>query len=683
MNRMSAYLPKSGPLLVACLLAASPAFTQTPIQPALGHRSIRLLTQNGLSFKDLNKNGKLDAYEDWRLPVPTRVQNLLGQMTLDEKVGLMLISTTRMAGDNSLRGGDGKTEITDGFNEEDLVQPNNMFTRKPLPVPIMSAVGTTKGVTQYHLRHFILRANPPAAVIASWTNNLQTLCETSRLGIPAMVASNPRNHVTIDAAVGLSVGKTAFSTWPGELGLAAMRDLKLTRAFADIARQEWAAVGLRKGYMYMADLATEPRWQRIEGTFGEDADLAADMVREIVLGFQGTKLGSTSVAMTTKHFPGGGPQLNGLDSHFDWGKFAHYPGGLFAYHLKPFKAAIAAGTSAIMPYYSAPKAGPAGEFEEVGFSYNKAIIQDLLRKQLGFKGIVNSDTGPIEMMPWGVENLTIPQRYQKALDAGVDLFSGTADPTILLDVVKQGLVPETRIDESVGRLLAEKFALGLFENPYVDVDRARTLVGNATFQQKADLAQRKSIVLLRNTANLLPLAPKTKVYFETYYDNGRSASPVTVYKPTKATNLELVGTKEEADVVVLWLIPTTGGLFASADKPIDLTLSKNKIDLKHVSTLMGSKPTVLAINFSSPWVLSEIEGDAKTVLATFGTTPDALLDIVGGTYKPTGKLPFTIPVSQQAVADNKSDVPGMQEPKGYALFPFGAGLTYGLVRAAK
>ncbi|QJD81430.1 glycoside hydrolase family 3 protein [Spirosoma rhododendri] len=680
---MSAYLPKSGPLLVACLLAASPAFTQTPIQPALGHRSIRLLTQNGLSFKDLNKNGKLDAYEDWRLPVPTRVQNLLGQMTLDEKVGLMLISTTRMAGDNSLRGGDGKTEITDGFNEEDLVQPNNMFTRKPLPVPIMSAVGTTKGVTQYHLRHFILRANPPAAVIASWTNNLQTLCETSRLGIPAMVASNPRNHVTIDAAVGLSVGKTAFSTWPGELGLAAMRDLKLTRAFADIARQEWAAVGLRKGYMYMADLATEPRWQRIEGTFGEDADLAADMVREIVLGFQGTKLGSTSVAMTTKHFPGGGPQLNGLDSHFDWGKFAHYPGGLFAYHLKPFKAAIAAGTSAIMPYYSAPKAGPAGEFEEVGFSYNKAIIQDLLRKQLGFKGIVNSDTGPIEMMPWGVENLTIPQRYQKALDAGVDLFSGTADPTILLDVVKQGLVPETRIDESVGRLLAEKFALGLFENPYVDVDRARTLVGNATFQQKADLAQRKSIVLLRNTANLLPLAPKTKVYFETYYDNGRSASPVTVYKPTKATNLELVGTKEEADVVVLWLIPTTGGLFASADKPIDLTLSKNKIDLKHVSTLMGSKPTVLAINFSSPWVLSEIEGDAKTVLATFGTTPDALLDIVGGTYKPTGKLPFTIPVSQQAVADNKSDVPGMQEPKGYALFPFGAGLTYGLVRAAK
>ena len=251
--------------------------------------------------------------------------------------------------------------------------------------------------------------------MADWANNLQALCETSRLGIPAIVASNPRNHVTVDASIGLSVGTTVFSKWPGELGLAAMRDLKLTREFAEIAAKEWSAVGLRKGYMYMADLATEPRWQRVEGTFGEDADLAAAMIREIVLGFQGTTLGKNSVAMTTKHFPGGGPQVDGQDSHFDWGKFAHYPGGQFEYHLKPFKAAIAAGTSSIMPYYSAPKDK---SMEAVGFSYNKAIITDLLRKKLGFKGIINSDTGPIDMMPWGVENLSIIERYQKAIDAG-------------------------------------------------------------------------------------------------------------------------------------------------------------------------------------------------------------------------------------------------------------------------
>lgn len=680
MNRLPIRLLGLGITLLEWLWAPGYCYAQTPTQPTLGHRSVTILTQNNLTFKDLNKNGKLDPYEDWRLPVTKRVQDLLSQMTLDEKIGFMLISTTRMAGDNAFgqapaNAGRGPAEITSGFNEEDLVQPNNMFTRQPLPVPVMSAAGTTKGVKQYHLRHFILRANPPARVIAEWANNLQELCETTRLGIPAIVASNPRNHITIDAAVGLSVGRTAFSKWPGELGLAAMRDPKLTREFADIARQEWTAVGLRKGYMYMADLATEPRWQRIEGTFGEDADLASSMIREIVLGFQGPRLGKTSVAMTTKHFPGGGPQENGLDSHFDWGKYAHYPGGMFEYHLKPFKAAIEAGTSAIMPYYSAPKDKA---FEAVGFSYNKSIIQDLLRTKLGFKGIINSDTGPIEMMPWGVETLTLHQRYQKALNAGVDLFSGTADPTILLETVKQGLVTENRINESIGRLLTEKFELGLFENPYVDAQKAQELVGNAQFQQKADLAQRKSIVLLRNAAQVLPLRPRTKVYFETYYDNGRTANPITVHKPTQASvNLDFVSSKEEADVILLWLIPTSGGMFASTNKSIDLQLSKNKIDVSHVNELIKRKPTVLVINFSNPWVIDEIDGGAaQTVLATFGTTTDALLDIVSGKANPTGKLPFTIPSSNQAVINNKSDVPGSQEPQGYALFKFNEGLRY-------
>ena len=369
-----------------------------------------------LEFKDLNKNGKIDKYEDWRLPNEVRIKDLIAQMTIEEKIGFMIISTTRLAGDFAFQANAPKAEISSAFNEEDLMQPINMFTRKPLPVPTMSAAGTTKGVMTYHLRHFILRANTSAKILADWSNNLQALCETSRLGIPAIIASNPRNHITLDASIGTSVGTTVFSKWPGELGMAAMRDLKLTREFAEIAAKEWSAVGLRKGYMYQADLATEPRWQRIDGTFGESADLASDMIREIVLGFQGTKLNKNSVAMTTKHFPGGGPQVGGQDSHFDWGKNAHYPGGMFDYHLKPFIAAINAGTSSIMPYYSAPKDK---NMEEVGFSYNKAIIQDLLRKKLGFKGIINSDTGPIDMMPWGVENLTILQRYQKALDAGV------------------------------------------------------------------------------------------------------------------------------------------------------------------------------------------------------------------------------------------------------------------------
>ncbi|MES2798036.1 MAG: glycoside hydrolase family 3 N-terminal domain-containing protein [Bacteroidota bacterium] len=667
-------------LLILLVVLTTAFFTdisaqKNNVQPKLGNRTAKILKVKNLQFKDLNKNGKLDKYEDWRLPNEVRIKDLIAQMTLEEKIGFMIISTTRLSGDFAFQQNAPRGEITSGFNEEDLLQPNNMFTRKPLPVPTMSAAGTTKGVMNFHLRHFILRANTSAKNIADWSNNLQALCETSRLGIPAIVASNPRNHLTLDAAIGLSVGSTVFSKWPGELGLSAMHDLKLTREFAEIAAKEWAAVGLRKGYMYMADLATEPRWQRIEGTFGEDADWVANMTREIVLGFQGNQLNKNSVALTTKHFPGGGPQVDGQDSHFDWGKFAHYPGGMFNYHVKPFKAAVDAGTSSIMPYYSAPKGK---EFEEVGFSYNKAVIQDLLRKKLGFKGIINSDTGPIDMMPWGVEKLTILERYQKSIGAGVDIFSGGADPSLLLETVKKGLVTEARINESVTRLLREKFELGLFENPYVNVEAAVKLVGNPEFQKRADLAQRKSIVLLRNDQKLLPITKKTKVYFETYYNNSRTKNPISVNKPTiQYPTIEFVSTKEEADLVLLWLIPTGGTLFSSSGKPIELSLSKNSIDIAHVNDIINTKPTILAINFTNPWVIDEIDkGNTKTILATFGTTQEALLDIVTGAYKPTGKMPFTTPVSEKAVLENKSDVPGFMEPKGYGLFMFGAGLSY-------
>lgn len=666
-------------LLTAGTTLACLAFSNAPAdaqkQPVLGSRSVKTLTDRGLSFKDLNKNGKLDRYEDWRLPVDARIQDLISQMTIDEKIGFMLISTTRLAGDNSFQQGPSKTAISSGFNEEDLVQEINMFTRKPLPYPMMMAAGTTKAVNKNQLRHFILRANTSARIMADWSNNLQALCEASRLGIPAIVASNPRNHITIDASIGLSVGTTVFSKWPGELGLAAMRDLKLTHEFADIARQEWAAVGLRKGYQYMADLATEPRWQRIEGTFGEDADWAASMIREVVLGFQGTKLGNQSVALTTKHFPGGGPQVEGHDPHFVWGQDQHYPGKQFDYHLKPFKAAIDAGTSSIMPYYAKPIGT---QYEEVAFAYNKAIIKDLLRGKMGFRGIVNSDTGPIEMMPWGVEKLSILERYQKAIDCGVDLFSGTADPSLLLETVRKGLVTEARINESVARLLREKFDLGLFENPYVDAAVAEKTVGNAGFQKRADLAMRKSIVLLRNRAKVLPLAPETKVYLESYYDNGRTKTPATVLKPaTNPWNIVFVDSKEAADVVVLWLTPSMGSLFTSTSDPIELQLSKNKIDVAKVNSVASTKPTVVVINYTSPWVIDEIDNASlNTVLATFGTTTEALLDVLTGTYNPTGKMPFSTPVSRQAVLDNQSDVPGYKKPNGYALFRFGDGIGY-------
>jgi beta-glucosidase len=459
-----------------------------------------------------------------------------------------------------------------------------------------------------------------------------------------------------------------------------MRDLSLTREFADIARQEWTAVGLRKGYMYMADLATEPRWSRVNGTFGENAEWVAQMITEIVLGFQGDSLSPVSVALTTKHFPGGGSGDDGQDSHFDWGKKQVYPGGMFKNNLIPFQAAIKAGTSSIMPYYSLPSGT---KYEEVGFAFNKGVIDGLLREEMGFKGIINSDTGPLTGMPWGVENLTKKERYKKAIEAGVNIFSGESDPSMLIEIIDSGMVDMQLIDKSVLRLLKEKFELGLFENPYVDEEAAEKIVNNDKFRERAALALRKSIVLLRNENERLPLKPKTKVYFESLQRSARgpvSDVPNIYLVNDNKYDLEFVKTPGEADAIILWLQPVGNALFGSTGAPVSLSLSKCGVDVSYVNKLTARKPTILVVNYTNPWVINEVYNDKTKnvigVLATFGTTPDALLDVITAKFNPTGKMPFSTPVSDLAVENQKEDVPGYLEGEGYALFNYDEGLSY-------
>ncbi len=341
-------------------------------------------------------------------------------------------------------------------------------------------------------------------------------------------------------------------------------------------------------------------------------------------------------------------------------------------NLIPFKAAIKAGTSSIMPYYSIPTGT---EYEEIAYAYNKGVIQDLLRGKMGFKGIINSDTGPIEMMPWGAENLTIAERYKRTLEAGVNIYSGAADPSKLLEVAKSGEVDLKLIDNSVFRLLMEKFELGLFENPYVDEDAAERIVGNAKYQEKADLAFRKSIVLLRNDQKMLPLKAKTKVYFESYFQK-KGESPSKVYNAIDGNHdIEFVNTPEEADVVLLWIAPGSKSLFDSDGSPLYLSLSKNAVNVDYVNQLTAKKPTILAINYTNPWVIDEIynqntQNNIKGVIATFGTTPEALIDIVSGKFNPQGKMPFSTPISEDAAQNQKEDVPGYMEGKGYADYLF-------------
>ena len=695
-------------LFLSAILLSFSSFNQKPeiIQPELGTRSATILKVNGFQFKDLNKNGQLDKYEDWRLSPDERSKDLLSKMSVEEKAGFMLINSLNMVGTRGAENSEGKLSASDlsedggssgsGQNRPANAEQGRQGARsegrdggqRPEGAFIAGmggTAGTSKMVKEFHNRHFILRANESAKVTAEWANKLQEMCENEPLGIPAIIASNPRNHITTNASLGTSVGVTVFTAWPGELGLSAMRDLPLVREFADYSRQEWAAVGLRKGYMYMADLATEPRWSRVNGTLGENPEWVAKMMREIVLGFQGGKLNSKSVALTTKHFPGGGAGKDGQDSHFEWGKAAIYPGGMFENNLIPFQAAIDAGTSAIMPYYSLPEGT---EFEEVGFAYNKGIVNDLLRKKMGFKGIINSDTGILTRMAWGVENLSKQERYKKAIEAGTNLFSGESDPEVLLEVIKSGAVDLALIDTSVVRLLKEKFELGLFENPYVNVDEAEKIVNNEKFRERAALAMRKSIVLLRNEKNALPVKPKTKVYFESLpkSSGGRNNSQPQTDGPdiyTENNNryeIEFVKTPEEAELVLLWLQPAGNSLFRSTGEPISVSLSKSGIDVDYVNGISSKKPTVLVVNYTNPWVINEVyNNNTKNVigvLATFGTTPDALLDVIAGKFNPTGKMPFSTPVSDEAVVNNKEDVPGYLEGEGYALFNYDEGISY-------
>ncbi|EON75065.1 Beta-hexosaminidase [Lunatimonas lonarensis] len=667
-------------VFVGVILSTACSEKESFEQPSLGYRTVAILEVDGFQFKDLNQNGQLDVYEDWRLDSEQRSKDLLSKMSLEQKAGFMMINSLSMLGSRKAAASDGKYMASDLEEGQVTEDPSAQGNRQNFIGGMNAVTSTSQMVRQFNNRHFILRANEGARIIAEWNNKLQELCENEPLGIPAIITSNPRNHITSNASVGTALDATVFTAWPGELGLSATRDLGLIREFADYSRQEWHAAGIRKGYMYMADLATEPRWSRVNGTFGEDPEWVAQIITEIVLGFQGKKLNDESIALTMKHFPGGGSGRNGQDSHFEWGKEQVFPGGRFYDNMLPFRAAIDAGTSAIMPYYSMPVGT---EFEEVGYAFNKGVLTGLLRGELGFKGIVNTDTGPITRMAWGVEELSIAERYKKAIEAGSNIISGVSDPSDLIAVVKDGQLDMEYIDQSVFLLLREKFDLGLFENPYADPDYADQLVGSERFKEKSTLALRKSIVLLRNEEQALPLKANTKVYFETFKAPGRgerSAQQTVLIENEAGYELEFVATPEEAEVAILWMVPSSS-LFNSTGDPISLSLSKASINVERVNQISQALPTLLVVDYTNPWVINEVyddanKGNVRGVLATFGTTPKALLDVLTGKFNPQGKLPFSTPISDEAVENNLEDVPGYLEGAGYALFHYKEGLSY-------
>ena len=600
---------------------------------------------DGYRYRDLNKNGKLDVYEDSRQPVSARVNDLLGQMSLEEKAGMLFINGGRVNDDGSIQDKPGTGMFAFAPNALNLVKEKKM-------------------------NHFNLWAVPSPEALAKWYNSMQRyLQDSTRLGIPMPVASDPRNHFSSNI---FAMSANSFSQWCEPLGLGAIGDDGLTRQFADVSRREYMAVGIREALHPQIDLATEPRWARISGTFGEDAALTARMAQAYILGYQGEKLDSNSVATMTKHFSGGGPQKEGLDPHFPFQKGQVYPGKNFNYHLKPFEAAFAVHTAAIMPYYGVPMGQTS---ENVGFSYNKDIITGLLRNTYHYDGVVCTDWGLVTdanlggviwpARAWGVEGLSREDRVKKILDAGVDQFGGENCPELVLQLVKEARITEARLDSSVRRLLRQKFELGLFDNPYVDTTKVGQVLGNPTSMKAGEASQRRAMTLLKNMDKVLPLRPgQLKIYV-------RNIDPKVA-----ALYGTVVDQPEKADIAILRL---KAPFYPVETKiPIAAMFHHGDLDFKgeqkdSILKLLNTVPTIVDIYLDRPAVIPEISAKAKGLLADFGASDAAVLDVIFGKDKPGGRLPIELPSSMAAVRAQKEDLPyDSRDP----LYKFGYGLSY-------
>ena len=690
----------------------------------------RVFMQDGLTFKDIDGSGSLTAVNDWRNAPAERAAAYVQQLTVKEKIAQLFISDWRMAkypmtGPMAAMYKDMERKSDEyGILDEGEFRGKTIFGEQHLP-------STTTLLKEWFNRHVILRANATPADMADWMNEAHAVCEQCEHFIPVAAASNSRNE-NGELVFGMNDAGGVLATWPGTLGIAAAVKgyrIDLVDKFAATVRREWNACGLRKGYMYMADTMTDPRWQRTYGTFGEDPELISEIMTHIIPGIQGSDKGVTAdgVAVTTKHFPGGGARENGFDPHYAAGQWNVYatPGSLETYHLPPFAAAVKAGTASVMPYYSKPAAeksapqhdlqGNEIDMQPYGFAYNHYFIDTILRGQMGFTGYINSDTGIAHNMAWGVEMLDVPERIGFAVNhAGVDIISGLFDneagqqaydrarsdyydthPVPQGFAKEQLVLTDAALDRAVTRTLTELFALGMFDDPYRDPEEAERVVANPEDWAAAAEAHRRSVVLLKNDGTL-PISEGKKIYAEAFLKNPEQAQAATQALRSELKGCTLVEDAAEADVALLFVSPSSGEYFNATPGYLELDICENKtvhnVDAEGRPTAETHTETTLSgaqrlseiaaavhanggkvisnINFTLAWQVGNVERISDVLLAGFDTYRDATLDVIFGRFAPTGKLPITLPkgdevlaVNAQGVCISPNDVPGFAKDR--------------------
>ena len=600
---------------------------------------LSILGCNNQEFRDLNKNEMLDIYEDISQSIDDRVNDLISQMTIEEKAGSIFIDITKVTFEGS---------ESSGFAS---------FLPK-----------TAESINNLQMNHFNIIDSFEPTKMLEWYNNIQKVAEESRLGIPITIASDPR-HGAPDPNSPISVSSSSFSVWPSTLGLGAIADEEVVEEFGNIVRQEYKSIGISLALGPMADIATEPRWTRVDGTFGEDAFINSKLTAAYIKGLQGKTINKESVLSMVKHFPGSGSVENGEDSHFPPGNHV-YPGGNFNYHLLPFEAAFDAGVSSVMPYYGIP-VGISDK--KIGASFDEYIINDLLREKYNFDGIVCSDWALItdRLLPngkvfkpasaFGLEDKTTEERITKLIDAGIDMIGGESLTNELANLIRSGIISEQRIDQSLRRIMKEKFNLGLFDNPFINVESLNTL-DNEYFKRQGIEAQKKSLVLLKNK-NILPIQKEDKIFFD-----GFNKELIKKYNYSVSP--------EDSDYILIKLSSPSGRFEAQYEMqkmlgggPLDFTSE----EIKRIKSLAKIKPVILVMSLKRPTVFSEIASVSDAIIADFQVQENILLEMIYGKFSPTGKLPFEIPSSIEAVEDQREDLP---YDSVNPLFKFGHGLNY-------
>jgi beta-glucosidase len=656
-------------LLSFAVTAGAQSTSSTNSQPALGCRIDGLLTVDGLKFKDMNHNGKLDPYEDWRLSPNARTADLVARMQIEDLAGLMVHGTLPTA---AAMGDLGRGSAYD--------------------------LDRIRGiVTDQHVNSFITRLTVDPRTLAAQDNRVQEIAEHSDFGVPVTISTDPRSH--FQEVLGASSSDAVFSLWPEPLGFAAIGDPAVVRQFADTVRQEYLAVGIRESLAPQADLVTEPRWARSNGTFGSNAELSKRLVEGYVTGMQSGEDGvnPSSVLAVVKHWAGYGAEKDGWDAHNFYGRFATFEDDHLAYHLIPFEGAFRAHVAAVMPTYAVLDGVliHGKPLEQVGAGFNTQLLGNLLRDRYGFSGVVLSDWGITNDcneichngapdgtkpagkdigMPWGVESLSKPQRFAKSINAGVDQVGGTEEAALIVEDVRNGLISEARVRQAATRILLQKFQLGLFEQPYVDEARAASIVGNPEFVHAGQAAQARAVVLLKNAPESTtgkPLLPLTKSRLKVYLYGVRAES-------ARAVGWQVVSDPNQADVAIIrapapFQSEHPGYFFGSRQHEGRLNFLPTDPAFAELLKVSGTVPCIFITTLERPLIMTDVMPHASAVLGDFGVADKPLLDLIRGTIIPSGHLPFELPNSAQAVEHQKSDVP---DDSAQPLFPRGFGMHF-------